>query len=155
MSASLAKENVERFVYRDNYAPNNGRCLVLENGNQLYFFSAANDNTKIPMDETQQFELNSRVFRCAFDVAISRKVSTIIAGAFGLGVFKGSAHALGAAIMDATAKIYDRSSSQALDFIMAYYIRNPNDADVIRNFEIMSGMLLMDTSDNCQQHFVP
>ena len=147
MSVSLAKENVERFMYREQYAPSNGRCLVLDNGNNSYFFSAANDNTKLPMDETQQFELNSKVFSCAVDVARTREISTIIAGAFGLGVFKGSANSLGVAIMDALGKFHDNSAAESLDFVLAYYIRNPNDTDAKRNFEILTDIFTMITTE--------
>lgn len=142
VSASLEKENIERFVYREHYAPKTGRCLVLKNSNYVYFFSATNDNTKILMDEYRHFELNLKVFCCAFEVAISHHVSSIITGAFGLGVFRADA------IVEAVRKFHNPSCPVSLDLIMAYYIRNPADSIAQNNYDIISNIFTRNVAEN-------
>ncbi len=125
VSTEIPKEMVERFVYRKKYAPSKGKCLVIANGNQVYFLSAANDNTKSPLTDDQQVELNERVFSCALSTSIELQVDTIVMGAFGIGVFKGSAPALGTAIIKSRSKFHDPCVERRLEMVMAYYIANP------------------------------
>jgi hypothetical protein len=137
ISAKGHRECIERFVYRDEYAPHSGSCLVLENGNNLYFFSAANDNTKHRMTNAQQCELNTKVFSCALDIASARRVDTLIAGAFGIGVFQGNASALACAIDDSIRLFHHPASDNIIDIILAYFLRNGGDDKSKANYAVM------------------
>lgn len=137
VEATTARDKIARFIYHDRYAPRNGRCLLLQNGKQYYLFSAAHDNTKSPMSYDNQVKLAEKVFSAAIETCIEFRIDTLIAGAFGIGVFKGSAQALADGIDNAIVSHHAGDESYHLEFILAYYIRDPNDATANQNFKVL------------------
>lgn len=138
VDAITSQGKVSRFVYLDKYAPKDGKCLILQNGKQFYLFSAANDNTKVQMTNDQQTTLFKKVFNTAFNVMIKKKIDTFIAGAFGIGIFKGNANSLAEAVSYVHKKYSDSQSNQKCNVMFAYYIRNPKDETGIANFNILA-----------------
>ena len=137
--AQTSKEVISRFTYYPEVAPGNGRCLAIPVKNLVYFFSAANDNSKTPLIEAAQERLAFAVVSNIFGYAEKHHISNVILGAWGLGVFKGNASCLGNAIAEVI-EMFSSHDSEALtvNTSIGYYIRNPKDQDGISNFNVLA-----------------
>lgn len=138
VETEVEKEHIKRFVYLDNFSPKNGKCLVLKSGREHILFSAAYDNSKLQRSEDDQTELARRVFRNAFLYASKNNINRIVAGAFGIGVFRGSTQALIMGVDLATQG--STFECQPVRMTMAYLIR-PTDktaAISIENFNMIA-----------------
>lgn len=78
----LPKEVISRFTYHPQFAPGQGRCLALPVEDITYIFSAANDNTKVPMSEEQQEALAFRVTCNILGTAEKHRIHKVVLGAW-------------------------------------------------------------------------
>ena len=134
-------EKVSRFMYKTNYAPENGRVLAIPIGKGNYaFLSAAYNCSKKNYTPKEQLDLHTKVLSCLINFAIKNNIKTLILGAFGIGVFKGKVECLAEAMSNVRNDFHDPQSSNRLDCVIAYLVRK-NDTTAISNYNHLAKML--------------
>jgi len=142
-------ETIDRFMYKEKYAPNNGTVLaipVLTETNNLtncdfYLFTAAHDcrHTQIPYEE--QFESFYNIFCSLFSACYQHKLDALLMSALGLGVYKCDVDAYIAALVKFYEDYnYENVGTRTIIIKIAYFIagnKRPDEIKAVDNFNKM------------------
>ena len=140
-------ETVDRFMYKDEYAPGNGTVIAIPDLSGIYslencdffLFTAAPDCRKIQMSLDEQTIAFYRIFKCLFGACQKQKLDAILLGALGLGVFKCDVQAMITALDIFYTEYRDQTLTKRITIVkMAYFITKPKpnaDPRTIEMFE--------------------
>lgn len=137
VQAITTKGAVCQFMYQARFAPANGTVLALDTGDTTVAITAAVDQTKTPTDYEAQKAAYTMVYEVIARVAAVKKVTTIIGGAFGIGVFGGSPKAQAEGLQAALIR-HSAPDGHPLEYVYAYFV---TDSKGQANYDIVQRTL--------------